>query len=109
MKNHQLIFILVLSVVIFSGCLPGQTDQSGAGDPTAADNQTIVPAADQKSGDTTKTGTVSTAGGKYFLAEPGQPPREIESYSVDLAGYVGQTVTVTGQYSGDTLFVGRVD
>ncbi len=94
--------ILVISGFIFTGCL----GSSAPVEESVIDNN--VPAADKKSGDTTKTGTISAAGGKYFLSEPGQPPREIESYSVSLSEYVGKTVTVTGQYSGDTLFVGKI-
>lgn len=68
-----------------------------------------APAAEEKRGDTVKTGVISQVGEKFFLQEAGQPPAEIESYAVDLNAYVGQTVTVTGQYSGDTLFVGKVE
>lgn len=104
MKKSGLFAILLSSIVLFSGCIGGATVET---DKNSDINN--VPAADQKSGDTTKTGTISSAGGKYFLTEPGQPPREIESYSVSLADFVGQTVTVTGQYSGDTLFVGKIE
>lgn len=102
MKKLSYFLVLVISGFVFTGCLGGSTPA----EESTIDNN--VPAADQKSGDTTKTGTISAAGGKYFLSEPGQPPREIESYSVGLSEYVGKTVTVTGQYSGDTLFVGKI-
>ena len=62
----------------------------------------------QKQGDTTKTGVISQASGRYFLTEVGASPMEIDSYAVELADFVGQTITVTGQYSGDTLFVGSI-
>jgi hypothetical protein len=104
MKKLSYFLVLLVSSVVFTGCLGGSTPADT--DQSAIDNN--VPAADQKSGDTTKTGTISSAGGKYFLSEPGQPPREIESYSISLSEYVGKTVTVTGQYSGDTLFVGKI-
>ncbi len=102
MKKMSYFLILLVSGFIFTGCL----SSSAPTEQTTIDNN--VPAADQKSGNTTKTGTISSAGGKYFLSEPGQPPREIESYSISLSEYVGKTVTVTGQYSGDTLFVGKI-
>ncbi len=64
---------------------------------------------EQKQGDTTKTGVVSGSEGSYVLQVTGEAPIAIDSYGVDLSGYVGQSVTVTGQYSGDTLFVGSVE
>lgn len=33
----------------------------------------------------------------------------VDSYSLDLADYVGQKVTVVGQYSGDELFVTKIN
>mgnify|MGYP000901814224 FL=1 len=62
----------------------------------------------QKVGTTTKTGTISVSNNIFYLQEAGQTPKEIDSYTVDLGQYVGQSVTVSGQYSGDTLFVGSV-
>lgn len=66
-------------------------------------------AAEQKVGDTTMTGSISQVGEKYFITVAGQTPKEIESYLVQLQDYVGKTVTITGQYSGDTLFVGKIE
>lgn len=34
---------------------------------------------------------------------------KLNSYSVQLANYEGKTVTVTGEYSGNTLFVDSVE
>jgi len=68
-----------------------------------------APSANQKSGTTTKTGKLTSNAGKFYFSENGQTPQEIDSYSVDLSAYVGQTVTISGQYSGDTLFVGSVE
>ena len=62
----------------------------------------------QKVGTTTKTVTISVSNNIFYLQEAGQTPKEIDSYTVDLGQYVGQSVTVSGQYSGDTLFVGSV-
>ena len=66
------------------------------------------PGATEKSGTTTKTGKITENAGKFYLQEAGQTPKEIESYVVELGDYAGKTVTVSGQYSGDTLFVGSV-
>ncbi len=71
---------------------------------------TAVPAeSSQKVGTTTKTGVISVSSGVFYLQEAGQTPKEIDSYTVELGDYVGQSVTVSGQYSGDTLFVGSVE
>lgn len=91
--------LLLVSTFLLAGC-----NQSPAPSSTSSD----TPAADQKVGTTTKTGTVTQVGERYFIQESGKQPEEIESLSVDLSQYVGQTITVSGQFSGDTLFVGEV-
>lgn len=67
------------------------------------------PTTNQKVGTTTKTGVISTSNNVFYLQEAGQTPKEIDSYTVELSKYVGKSVTVSGQYSGDTLFVGSVE
>lgn len=66
------------------------------------------PAADQKQGVTTKTGVISVSGNQVTLTPAGGVPEVIESYSIDFSAYDGQTVSVSGQYSGNTLFVSEV-
>lgn len=114
MKKIILASSVLAAALIFGGCLdktsqPASTAPVNQGVGSDVSGSGSVPAADQKSGDTVKTGVISMAGGKFFLAEVGMSPKEVESYVVDLAEYVGQTVTVTGQYSGDTLFVGEIN
>lgn len=72
-------------------------------------NTQAPPAANQKVGTTTKTGVISNNNNVFYLQEVGQTPKEIDSYTVELGDYVGETVTVSGQYSGDTLFVGSIE
>lgn len=72
-------------------------------------NPTTSSTTTQKTGTTTKTGLVSSSGGVFYLQESGQTPKEIDSYAINLADYLGQSVTVSGQYSGDTLFVGSIE
>jgi len=105
------IFMLLAAGFYFLGrpktnsSLPAEESLSeSASTPTSG--TTIAP--HEKRGDTTKTGNITASGGRFFLTEAGSSPKEIESYALDLADYVGQTVTVTGQYSGDTLFVGSI-
>ncbi len=81
------------------GAIPSVEDQSGSV------NQQDLEA---KQGDTTLTGVITQQGEQFFITVPGQQPAAIDSYSVDLAQYKGQEVTVMGQYSGNTLFVGQV-
>jgi len=87
----------------FAGCsrqLPAtQTSQ-----PSTVDATPTV-----KVGQTSKTGSVSKLNNKFYLQQTSQPLLEIDSYSVDLSTYDGKTVTVTGEYSGNTLFVGKVE
>ena len=109
--------IMFGSFILGAGFLLGGCSLNGQSNPAKSEQvkspQTANPGAplqaEKKSGETRKTGTISTSQGKFFLAEPGQTPKEIESYQVTLADYVGQTVTVVGQYSGDTLFVGKIE
>ena len=72
-------------------------------------NPTTSSSTTQKTGTTTKTGIISSSGGVFYLQESGQTPKEIDSYAINLADYLGQSVTVSGQYSGDTLFVGSIE
>ena len=108
MKKITLTSMVLIAALVFGGCTE-KTTQPASGGSVGGNKASGVPAADEKSGDTIKTGVISQVGTAYFLAEAGQSPKEIESYVVDLAEYVGQTVTVTGQYSGDTLFVGEIN
>jgi hypothetical protein len=98
MKKLLLLSFVAVSGFAFAGCGQQQTQQPAAQRGSAT----------EKVGDTTKTGVISFSDGRYFLAEAGQTPKEIDSYAVELSEYVGKTVTVTGQYSGDTLFVGSI-
>ncbi len=82
--------------------------------PAPATSQTTntsqdVPTTTQKKGDTVKTGKILQINSKFFIQEPGKPPADIDSYTVNLGSYVGQTVKITGEYSGDTLFVGKIE
>jgi len=52
-------------------------------------------------------GVVSESGGKFLILS-GKKSIEITSRKLDLKQYVGQQVTVTGEYSGTTLYVDEV-
>ncbi len=96
------IFFLLITLG-FAGCsrqLPASQTTTPASVEAAPTN---------KVGKTTKTGVVSKANGKYYLQVSNQPLLEIDSYSIDLSDFPGKTVTVTGEYSGNTLFVGEIN
>ena len=94
--------VVLTSGLFLGGCLPKHelTNNPNQG--------TTVIEKKEKVGDTTLTGKITKVGDKYFITVGAKSPAEIDSYSVKLGDYVGQTVTVTGQYSGDTLFVGKI-
>ncbi len=105
MKKTVFFATVVVTGMFFVGCTqkPSDTKQ-----PSTA-SQTQQKPTTAKSGDTTKTGKIIKASGKFFLQETGKQPAEIDSYTIDLDAYVNQTITVTGQYSGDTLFIGKIE
>jgi PBP1b-binding outer membrane lipoprotein LpoB len=102
MKKLSL-FLLIISCVFLTGC---SSQSSSTTEQNANDTQ---PNAEKKSGDTTKTGKVTKVGEKFYLEEASGSKIEIDSYAYDLEAYTGQTLTITGQYSGDTLFVGKIE
>ncbi len=53
------------------------------------------------------TGKVSAVGGKFSITS-GVKITEITSRKVDLSQYDGKTITVTGEFSGTTLYVDSV-
>lgn len=63
---------------------------------------------ESESPDVTLTGTLIQAGTKYSLNVAGKPPVDLDSRQVTLGNYANQTVTVTGQYSGTTLYVSKI-
>jgi hypothetical protein len=88
----------------------GATGTAGTtGTTGTAAEQGGAPKAEEKRGDTVKSGVITSAGSSFFIKTAAGQPELIESYAYDLADYVGQNVTVTGQYSGDTLFVGKIE
>ncbi len=91
-KTLVLSFLLAVSI-IFGGCT------SFVAKP--ADTTSESP-------DVTLTGSLIQAGTIYSLNVAGKPPIELDSRQVILKNYVGKTITVTGQYSGTTLFVSKI-
>jgi len=107
MKKAILIFLLM--IILVGGGVFFWIQNAKKSAPAANGQKVNNPATTQKSGITTKTGKITNTAGKFYLQEASQTPNEIDSYAVDLGEYVNKTVTVSGQYSGDTLFVGSIE
>jgi len=98
MRHHSAVLVIVFLSVLLSGCSILQS-------PVA----TPAGSADQKQGDTQLTGVIS-ATSSGFLLTTDTLTIAIDSYALDLSAYLDQgPVTVTGQYSGDTLFIGSIE
>jgi len=106
MKPQSKFFVglstILISGLLLAGCLESKIDPST---PTNSDSTSP----EQKVGDTTLAGTISQTGDQFVLTIPGQSPKSLDSYKVDLSLYAGKSVKVTGQYSGDTLFVSSIE
>jgi len=98
--SKLLILPLLISALVLSGC-------QRAASPTTSETPASVQT--QKVGETTKSGKVTKIGQKFYLEMAGSKTMEIDSYALNLSAYEGQTLKVTGQYSGDTLFVGKIE
>lgn len=98
----KIITLLIIAAIVMLVVLLGKVALSKL-------KSTATPTTSQKVGTTTKTGIISTTNNVFYLQEAGQTPKEVDSYTVELGDYVGQSVTVSGQYSGDTLFIGSVE
>lgn len=82
---------LFVTSLFLGGCLTAQQ----------ADIQTENP-------NITLTGTLNKAGSRFSLSIVGKPSIELDSRKINLDQYTGRSISVTGQYSGTTLFVDRV-
>lgn len=101
MRGVQSAALVVLSALMLGACTLG-TSSTTAEDASAG-------AAVQKQGDTTKSGTIRKRGTVFMIETTPGMFESIDSLAVDLSAYEGQLVTITGQYSGDTLFVGKIE
>ena len=85
-------FVLISSF-IFSSC-----NSSSKSEQYLEKNQEIV-----------LTGRITKSGSGYILTTSSGKIQELESYTIEFANYINQTKTVTGEFSGNTLFVTQVE
>lgn len=100
MTKKMLLSVIVLLFfgVLFSGCSHvNNSDNSLQNGEYEQKNQTI-----------NITGTLIQNGDLFFITDASGQIHDLETYSVSFSEYVGKTVTVSGQYSGDTLFVTEI-
>ena len=93
-----IIILIVLGVVGYSGFRYFSSRQT-----TQPTTQT------PKSVNTTLTGVLKSATGETsFMIVSGGKTTRVASYSLQLDEYVGRNVKITGQYSGNTLYVDAI-
>lgn len=95
-------FFFVLIFVVFLGFISGCSlvkNDSESG---------ISNELEQKNAVITITGILSKNGELFFVTDSTGVIHDVESYAVSFDQYVGKTVTVSGQYSGDTLYVTEI-
>ncbi len=63
----------------------------------------------EKNQEITLTGKVTKVGTAFLITTATGKVQELESYTVQFDDLVGQTVTVVGEFSGDTLYVTQVE
>jgi len=96
MKYLTLGATLVTVSLLFAGC-----QQTSSANTPAQQSQDKAP-------NTTLVGTLTKSGSHYILKGSDGKTSEINSYTVTLDSYVGKSITITGQYSGTTLFVDTI-
>lgn len=102
LKVYTILTVIVLSGVVLAGCSSQPSSSTEKTTPSESSSTTKV-------GDTVVTGSISKVGTKYYVTQPDGKKQELDSYAVDLEAYVGKSVKITGQFSGDTLFAGKVE
>lgn len=93
---------LLLIVLFLSACTKSVEDYSATYD--SGGGLKI----EEKQGTTEVRGKVVKTGSTFYLLLDDNSRLEIDSYAINLADYTDERVTIMGQYSGNTLFVGEV-
>lgn len=96
-------FLIVCSVFLLSGCQASQTVKDSSG------SETVAPTEAAKVGDTTLSGKLTESNGTFLLQTTDGKQTAIDSYKIELEEFADKNVEVTGQYSGETLFVANIE
>ncbi len=95
--NRNTLILFFITTLFFGGCsLLSQSTQA----PTVSQKKNI---------NTTLEGTIVQAATGFAIQTGNPNPTRIDSYEVPIQQYLQQNVRVTGQYSGDTLFVDTIE
>lgn len=100
MKKVKFPFILIF--VVSLGFLSGCSHVKSGSEPG------VNTKLEQKNAVVTITGTLSQNGELFFITDSLGAIHDVETYSVSFDEYTGKAVTVSGQYSGDTLYVTQI-
>ncbi|MEO8581562.1 MAG: hypothetical protein ABI425_03170 [Patescibacteria group bacterium] len=92
--------ILLSSLLLLAGCQSQPTVKSNA--------DTIQANPTAREGDSTLSGKVVQSGDTFSLVDSTGKQTELDSYKIDLTPYANKQVSITGQFSGDTLFAAKV-
>lgn len=97
-KQLALLLVIITTVGFFSGCslVNRSSDSMNTGE------------LEQKNTVITITGVLSQNGELFFITDSAGVIHDVETYAVSFSEYVGKTVTVSGQYSGNTLYVTEI-
>lgn len=102
MKKHSsislVVGLLLVSSVLFSGCIQSNNNSDSS----------ELNSFEQKNTTITITGKLTKSGNLYLVTDSAGVAHDVETYSVDFDSRLGETVTVSGQYSGNTLFVSQI-
>lgn len=93
-------FALFATAFILAGC---QSQSVFTSTPTPDAQPTV------RVGDTTLSGKLTQSGDKFVLLDSTGKQTEVDSYKIEFTDLVNKDVTVTGQFSGDTLFVSKLE
>ncbi|GIK84507.1 MAG: hypothetical protein BroJett025_11290 [Patescibacteria group bacterium] len=99
---HKKILFSLLVITVSAGLFSACSHAKNANDTMLNEEY------EQKNAVITVTGTLSKNGELFFVTDAAGTIHDVETYAVAFDEYVGQTVTVSGQYSGNTLFVTEI-
>jgi hypothetical protein len=99
--------VLILgSLIFFAGC---QQKLVPPTPPTETQTEAEPLAQPTKEGYATLKGIIVKLGSNFVVIDELDAQHEIDSYSLDFNQYIDTEVSVTGQYSGETLFVSEIE